>query len=75
MYEVSIQMFFQKEVKFLWAHHAFKFTAQNAKSPALVPLLLPPPPRLRLTFLHPVPSWSPLAVLHTDECVIKCHQR
>lgn len=45
MYEVSIQMFFQKEVKFLWAHHAFKFIAPECeKSSSRPPTATAPSP-------------------------------
>jgi len=68
-YEVSILMFFQKEVKLLWARHSFKFTAPERGKSSPRPPPATAPSSLHLTFLHPAPSWSRFGALHIDCCV------
>lgn len=65
-YEVSIQTFFQKEVKLLWARHSFKFTAPECEKSSPHPPPATTPSCLCLTLLRPVRSWSHFAVLHID---------
>lgn len=71
----QVRRFFQKEVKLLWAHHSFIFTApecekSSPRSPPATTLS-----HLCLSSLHLIPSWSHFAALHIDECLSKCHQR